>query len=155
MKPPAHRLNRCHDKTAPPFPTKHLHPSARQLLRRGKPAPAVHTLQLVRNSPLAPVEYRAEAVALLRSGAVDGRVLIVMAALASGDRLHEIDVAPPAASAPTANLELGVSEVDSVLQWLDSQIVLRPDRIEVRREASRSYVRLVYSSPEPPGLFPS
>jgi hypothetical protein len=101
------------------------------------------------------LQISAEAAALLRSGAVDGRVLIVMAALASGDRLHEIDVAPPAASAPTANLELGVSEVDSVLQWLDSQIVLRPDRIEVRREASRSYVRLVYSSPEPPGLFPS
>lgn len=94
---------------------------------------------------------------MLRSGAVDGRVLIVMAALASGGRLHEIDVAPPdpSAPAPTANLELGVSEVDSVLAWLDSQIVLRPDRIEVRREASRSYIRLVYASPEPPGLFPS
>jgi hypothetical protein len=103
------------------------------------------------------LQVSAEAAALLHSGAVDGRVLIVMAALASGDRLHEIDVAPPGASLPTstADLELGVSEVDSVLQWLDSQIVLRPDRIEVRREASRSYVRLFYTSPEPPGLFPS
>jgi hypothetical protein len=103
------------------------------------------------------IRVSGDAAALLRSGAVDGRVLIVMAALASGNRLHTIDVPP--SDSPTAttstDLELGVIEVDSVLQWLDSQIVLRPDRLEVRREASRSYVRLIYSSPEPPGLFPS
>jgi hypothetical protein len=103
------------------------------------------------------VQVSAQAAELLRSGSVDGRVLIVMAALASGNRLQTVDVPPPGTTAPTSasDLELGVSEVDSVLQWLDSQIVLRPDRLEVRREASRSYIRLIYSSPEPPGLFPS
>ena len=127
------------------------------------PAPAVpspsnaHALAGAELADRPGVEVSPEAAALLRSGAVDGRVLIVMSALASQNRLQTVDVPSPGTAAPNSGseLELGVTEVDSVLQWLNSQIALRPDRLEVRSDATRSYLRLIYSTPEPAGLFPS
>jgi len=54
-----------------------------------------------------------------------------------------------------ANVELGVVDVNHVLDWLDDQRKLRPDRLEVHREGSMAYLLLVYDTAEPPGLFPS
>jgi hypothetical protein len=128
------------------------------------PAPAVpspnnaHALAGAELADRPGIQVSPEAAALLRSGAVDGRVLIVMSALASQNRLQTVDLPPsPGTAAPSSGseLELGVTEVDSVLQWLNSQIALRPDRLEVRSDATRSYLRLIYSTPEPAGLFPS
>jgi hypothetical protein len=50
---------------------------------------------------------------------------------------------------------MGVVDVDRVLDWLEDQRRLRPDRVEVRHEAPVSFLLLVYDTPEPPGLFPS
>jgi hypothetical protein len=97
------------------------------------------------------------AAAVLREGKVDGRVLIVLASLASADLLTAVDVPPSGSGGPAdvANLEMGVVDVDHVLDWLDKQPRLRPDRVEARREASVAYLVLTYDTPEPPGLFPS
>ncbi len=97
------------------------------------------------------------AAAVLREGEVDGRVLMILAALASADLLTAVDVPVSGSARPAdvANLEMGVVDVDRVLDWLDNQRRLSPDRVEVRREASVAYLKLTYDSPEPPGLFPS
>jgi hypothetical protein len=94
------------------------------------------------------------AAAVLREGKVDGRVLIVLASLASADLLTTIQVSS-GGPAPATNLEMGVVDVDRVLEWLDGQRRLRPDGVEVRREASVAYLLLIHNTPEPPGLFPS
>jgi hypothetical protein len=94
------------------------------------------------------------ATAVLREGKVDGRLLIVLASLASADLLTAIQVSSGGPTDAT-NLEMGVVDVDRVLEWLDGQRRLRPDRVEVRREASVAYLLLIHNTPEPPGLFPS
>ena len=92
---------------------------------------------------------------MLRSDAVDGRILIVLAALSTERRVTAITATPsPDANAP-AELELGVIQVDAVLEWLDKQPDLRPDRFEARRSGDLTYLRLEYDSPEPRGLFTS
>jgi hypothetical protein len=53
-----------------------------------------------------------------------------------------------------ADLELGVVDVDRVLDWFDDQRRLHPDRMAVRRAGSVTYLELRYDTPEPPGLFP-
>jgi hypothetical protein len=93
--------------------------------------------------------------AVLRDGAVDGRVLVIMAALATEGYLAAVDVAPAAGPGGTPQLELGVADVDLVLDWLDQQPRVRPDHLEVRRQSSVAYLRLAYRTPEPAGLFPS
>jgi hypothetical protein len=105
----------------------------------------------------ADTDVSAAAAAVLREGRVDGRLLIVLAALASADLLTAIEVPRSGSDEPVdeTNLEMGVVDVDRVLDWLDGQRRLRPDRVEVRREASLAYLLLFYTSPEPPGLFPS
>lgn len=97
------------------------------------------------------------AAAVLREGLVDGRVLMILASLASADLLTAVDVPGSSSGGPAdvANLEMGVVDVDRVLDWLDNQRRLSPDRVEVRREASVAYLTLTYDNPEPPGLFPS
>jgi hypothetical protein len=100
------------------------------------------------------IDVSAAAAAVLREGKVDGRVLIVLASLASADLLTAIDVSS-GGSAGAANLEMGVVDVDHVLEWLADQRRLRPDRVEVHRQASVAYLLLIYNTPEPPGLFPS
>lgn len=95
------------------------------------------------------------AAAVLREGAVDGRVLVVLAALATEGYLTAVDVSPGAGSGGTPQLELGVADVDVVLDWLDRQPRVRPDHLEVRRQFSVVYLRLAYRTPEPAGLFPS
>ncbi len=94
---------------------------------------------------------------MLREGLVDGRVLMILASLASADLLTAVDVPGSSSGGPAdvANLEMGVVDVDRVLDWLDNQRRLSPDRVEVRREASVAYLTLTYDNPEPPGLFPS
>jgi hypothetical protein len=92
---------------------------------------------------------------VLRSGAVDGRVLLVLAGLASSNSLVIIDVAPDDGVTTSSEIELGVNDVDAVLAWLDAQPKLRPEQVEIRRDKTRSFLRLIYQSPEPPGLFPS
>ncbi len=105
----------------------------------------------------ADIDVSPGAAAVLREGTVDGRVLVVLAALATADLLTVVDVPPSGSSgsADIANLELGVVDVDRVLDWLDGQSRLRPERVEARRESSVTYVLLIYNTPEPPGLFPS
>jgi hypothetical protein len=97
------------------------------------------------------------AASVLADGKIDGRLLIVLAALASADLLTAVEVPQTGTGGPAdvANLEMGVVDVDRVLGWLEDQRRLRPDRVELRHEASVSYVLLVYDTPEPPGLFPS
>jgi hypothetical protein len=97
------------------------------------------------------------AATVLRKGTVDGRVLIVLASLASADLLATVELpsSGPSGSIQVANVELGVEDVDYVLDWLDVQRNLRPDRMEVHREGSMAYLLLIYETPEPPGLFPS
>ncbi|MGH8774764.1 MAG: hypothetical protein ACRDWI_06200 [Jiangellaceae bacterium] len=97
------------------------------------------------------------AESVLRSGDVDGRVLIVLASLAGVGQLAAVDVLDPeaAGSQTPAPVEMGVVDVDVVLDWLDGQPRLRPDHVEVRREDSLAYLVLAYDTPEPPGLFPS
>jgi hypothetical protein len=100
------------------------------------------------------IDVSPAAGAILRQGAVDGRVLIVLAALATEGYLTAVDVAP-AASGGAPELELGVVDVDVVLDWLDQQPRVRPDHLNVRRESYVAYLRLAYRTPEPAGLFPS
>jgi hypothetical protein len=101
------------------------------------------------------ISVSAAAANVLRSGAVDGRVLLVLAGLASNHSLAVIDVAPDDGITTSSEIEIGVNDVDAVLAWLDTQPKLRPDQVEIRRDGSRSFLRLIYQSPEPPGLFPS
>jgi len=100
------------------------------------------------------IDVSPAAGAILREGAVDGRVLIVLAALATEGYLTAVDVTP-AASGGTPDLELGVADVDVVLDWLDEQPLVRPDHLQVRRQSSVAYLQLAYRTPEPAGLFPS
>jgi hypothetical protein len=100
------------------------------------------------------IDVSPAAGAILREGAVDGRVLIVLAALATEGYLTAVDVTP-AAPGGTPELELAVSDVDVVLDWLDQQPRVRPDHLQVRRKSSVAYLRLAYRTPEPAGLFPS
>ena len=97
------------------------------------------------------------AAAVLREGKVDGRVLMILASLASAELLTAVDVPVSGSGGPAdvVNLEMGVVDVDRVLDWLETQRRLSPDRVEVRREASVAYLLLTYDSPEPPELFPS
>jgi hypothetical protein len=99
------------------------------------------------------IDVSPAAGAILREGAVDGRVLIVLAALATEGYLTAVDVTP-AASGGTPELELGVADVDVVLDWLDEQPRVRPDHLQVRRQSSVAYLQLTYRTPEPAGLFP-
>ncbi|HJU97409.1 MAG TPA: hypothetical protein VJ644_05500 [Jiangellaceae bacterium] len=100
------------------------------------------------------IDVSPAAEAILREGAVDGRVLLVLAALATEGYLTAVDVAP-AAPGGAPELELGVADVDVVLDWLDQQPRVRPDHLQVRRHFSVAYLRLNYRTPEPAGLFPS
>jgi hypothetical protein len=100
------------------------------------------------------IDVSPAAAFVLRQGKVDGRLLIVLASLASADLLSAVGLAQ-GASADAAKLEMGVVDVDRVLDWLDGQSRLRPERVEVRREASVTYLLPIYNTPEPPGLFPS
>jgi hypothetical protein len=102
----------------------------------------------------ADIDVSPAAATVLRQGTVDGRVLIVLASLASADLLTAVDV-PPGEPADPANLEMGVVDVDQVLAWLQRQRRLNPDRVEVRRQESTAYLLLIHNTPEPPGLFPS
>jgi hypothetical protein len=92
---------------------------------------------------------------VLRSGAVDGRVLLIVAGLASTNTLVMIDVPPDDGVTTSSEIELAVTDVNAALAWLDTQPKLRPERVEIRRDSSRSFIRLIYQSPEPPDLFPS
>ncbi|MBD0292305.1 MAG: hypothetical protein ICV70_01855 [Jiangellaceae bacterium] len=105
----------------------------------------------------ADIDVSGAAAEALEQGIVDGRVLMVLAALANADQLITVDVAPTATSDPAGppNLEMGVIDVDAVLDWLDAQPQLRPDRLVVRRESDVAYIRPAYDTPEPSGLFPS
>jgi hypothetical protein len=100
------------------------------------------------------IDVSPAAGAILRQGAVDGRVLIVLAALATEGYLTAVEVAPTA-SGGAPELELGVVDVDVVLDWLDHQPRVRPDHLQVRRQSTVAYLRLAYRTPEPTGLFPS
>lgn len=97
------------------------------------------------------------AATVLREGTVDGRVLMVLASLASADLLESVEMPSSGSGESThmANVELGVVDVNRVLDWLDRQRRLSPDRLEVHREGSMAYLLLVYDTTEPPGLFPS
>jgi hypothetical protein len=99
------------------------------------------------------IDVSAAAAAVLRSGQVDGRVLVVLASLATLGQLIAVDV-PDGVEAETP-VEMGVVSVDTVLDWLEAQPQLRPDHTQARREGSVTYVLLAYDTPEPPGLFPS
>ncbi|MGH8825840.1 MAG: hypothetical protein ACRDVN_15395 [Jiangellaceae bacterium] len=99
------------------------------------------------------IDVSPAAAAFLREGAVDGRVLIVLAALATEGYLTAVDASPASGGAP--EMELGVVDVDVVLDWLDQQPRVRPDHLQVRRVSAVAYLRLAYDTPEPPGLFPS
>jgi hypothetical protein len=101
------------------------------------------------------ITVSAAAADVLRSGAVDGRVLLALPALATANYLVMIDVPPADGVTTSTEIELGVTDVDAVLTWLDMQPKLRPDRVEIRRDTPHSFLRLIYQSPEPPGLFPS
>ena len=105
----------------------------------------------------ADIDVSPSAATVLRDGMVDGRVLIVLASLATADLLTAVDTpsSESPASADVPNLELGVVDVDRVLDWLGDQRRLHPDRMEVRRDGSVTYLQLIYDTPEPPGLFPS
>jgi hypothetical protein len=99
------------------------------------------------------IDVSPAAAAVLRDGNVDGRVLVVLASLATLGQLVAIDV-PDGDEAETP-VELGVESVDTVLDWLEAQPQLRPDHTLARRQGSVTYLLLAYDTPEPPGLFPS
>ncbi len=99
------------------------------------------------------IDVSPDAAAVLRGGHVDGRVLMVLASLATLGQLIAVD-APGGVEAETP-VEMGVVSVDSVLDWLEAQPQLRPDHTQARREGSITYLLLAYDTPEPPGLFPS
>jgi len=100
------------------------------------------------------IDVSPAAAAVLREGTVDGRVLIVLAALATEGYLTAVDVSP-AGPAAAPDVEMGVADVDVVLDWLDQQPQVRPDHLQVRRQSSVAYLRLAYDTPEPAGLFAS
>jgi hypothetical protein len=104
----------------------------------------------------ADIDVSPSAATLLREGTVDGRVLVVLASLATADLITSVEMPSNGSGGPVggANLELGVVDVDRVLDWLDGQHRLRPDGMEVRREGSVTYLQIRYDTPEPPGLFP-
>ena len=87
----------------------------------------------------------ARAATALREGNIDGRVLVVLASLATADLLTAVDVPPSGSVGPAdaANLEMGVVDVERVLDWLDNQTRLHPDRMEVRRDGA---ARLIFCS---------
>ena len=62
------------------------------------------------------------AAAVLREGKVDGRVLMVLASLASAELFTAVDVPVSGSDGPAdvANLEMGVVDVDRVLDWLET-----------------------------------
>jgi hypothetical protein len=99
------------------------------------------------------IDVSPAAAAVLRGGHVDGRVLMVLASLATLGQLIAVDVSD-GVEAETP-VEMGVVSVDSVLDWLEAQPQLRPDHTQARRESSITYLLLAYDTPEPPGLFPS
>ena len=99
------------------------------------------------------IDVSPAAAAVLRDGHVDGRVLVVLASLATLGQLVAIDV-PDGDEAETP-VELGVESVDTVLDWLEAQPQLRPDHTLARRQGSVTYLLLAYDTPGPPGLFPS
>ena len=99
------------------------------------------------------VDVSPAAAAVLRGGHVDGRVLVVLASLATLGQLIAVDV-PDGVEAETP-VEMGVVSVDAVLDWLEAQPQLRPDHTQARREGSVTFLLLVYDTPEPPDLFPS
>jgi hypothetical protein len=99
------------------------------------------------------IDVSPAAAAALRGGHVDGRVLMVLASLASLGQLIAVDV--PDGVEADAPVEMGVVSVDTVLDWLEAQPQLRPDHTQARREGSVTYLLLAYDTPEPPGLFPS
>jgi hypothetical protein len=135
-----------------PLPSRSFaEPSRATLTRTASQAKAASGAEIARRTD---IEVSPPAAAVLREGKVDGRVLVVLASLASADLLTAVDL-PPGGSPEDANLEMGVVDVDHVLNWLNAQRRLRPDRVEVRREASVAYLLLIHNSPEPPGLFPS
>jgi hypothetical protein len=82
-------------------------------------------------------------------------LLVVLAALATADLLTSVDTTSSGSGGPVANLELAVVDVDRVLDWLETQRRLHPDRMEVHRDGSVTYLLISYDTPEPPGLFPS
>ena len=125
-------------------------PSRATLTRTASQAKAAAGAEIARRTD---IEVSPPAATVLREGSVDGRVLIVLASLASAGMLTAVDL-PPSGSPEDANLEMGVVDVDHVLAWLGGQRRLRPDRVEVRREAAVAYLQLIHNSPEPPGLFP-
>jgi hypothetical protein len=126
-------------------------PSRTALTRTASQAKAAAGAEIARRTD---IEVSPRAAAVLREGRVDGRVLIVLASLASADMLTAVDL-PAGGSVEDANLEMGVVDVEHVLDWLAGQRRLRPDRVEVHREASVAYLLLIHNSPEPAGLFPS
>ena len=99
------------------------------------------------------IDVSPAAAAVLRGGHVDGRVLVVLASLATVGQLIAVDV-PGSVDAETP-VEMGVVSVDSVLDWLEAQPQLRPDHSQARREGSVTFLLLAYDTPEPPDLFPS
>lgn len=135
----------------PPPGRSFAQPSRASLTRTASEAKAAAGAEIARRID---IEVSPRAAAALREGRVDGRVLIVLASLASADMLTAVDL-PPGGSVEAADLEMGVVDVEHVLDWLAGQRRLRPDRVEVRREASVAYLLLIHTSPEPPGLFPS
>jgi hypothetical protein len=102
------------------------------------------------------IDISPSAATRLREGSVDGRVLVVLASLATADLVTSVEIPPNGSggSEGVADLELGVVDVDRVLDWLDDQRRLHPDRMEVRRAGSVTYLEFRYDTPEPPGLFP-
>ena len=124
--------------------------SSDQPSRASSRARAAAGAELARRSD---IDVSPAAAAVLRSGQVDGRVLVVLASLATLGQLIAVDVSD-GVEAETP-VEMGVVSVDSVLDWLEAQPQLRPDHTQARREGSVTYLLLVYDTPEPPGLFPS
>jgi hypothetical protein len=99
------------------------------------------------------IDVSPAAAAVLRGGQVDGRVLVVLASLATLGQLIAVDV-PDGVEGETP-VEMGVVSVDTVLNWLEAQPQLRPDHAQARREGSVTFLLLAYDTPEPPDLFPS
>jgi hypothetical protein len=150
---------------APPSSEQRDDPTGLESRSPGEPSRAIssRTASLARAAAGAEIAARADidvspdAAIALREGTVDGRVLVVLASLATADLITAVDVPPNGSGESTevTNLEMGVVDVDRVLDWLHSQSRLSPDRMEVRRESSVAYLILIYDTREPPGLFPS
>jgi hypothetical protein len=162
---PANLLPDAASIPAPPSssPNEELAGSARRSAPESSRDIPSRTASVARAAAGAEIAARADidvspsAATVLREGMVDGRLLVVMASLATADLLTSVDTASSGSGGPVgvANLELGVVDVDRVLDWLDGQRRLRADRMEVRRDGSVTYLQLSYDTQEPPGLFPS